>query len=310
MCDWRYLVADKLRGMLPLKRDPAFPLSYWDEQVAYLEQRIVFQWKGSRSEDVDQNYLPQYVFDIAMNYLSLMLSSYSRGDAVEGISRYFEGFLDAWEEANRLGRDVWSEEGKRSRNSWRESLDAYNIAFNVAGIAILLGVPDEYWFRLVELLGNEGQDELLDKVIASRQPGRRIGSGVSHPKAYQALLNVIDASESRRSELLLAYVDGWFASLENAGPRELPPSFRTPWWWISCVDEQLGKTGGYVGCWCIEAAVVAKIFGIDDSQLVQQPHYPADLLNDGRSPRYSSPRDQPRKVLRRGLLAGLRRFFD
>lgn len=123
---------DSVMRMLPLKRDPAFPLSYWDEQVAYLEQRIIFQWKGSRSEGVDQSYRPQYVFDIAMKYLSLMLSSYSRGDAVEGISKYFEGFLDAWEDANRLGRNVWSEEDKRSRNSWRESLDAYNIAFNVA----------------------------------------------------------------------------------------------------------------------------------------------------------------------------------
>lgn len=54
--------------MLPLKRDPAFPLSYWDEQVAYLEQRIVFQWTGSRAEGIGQSYRPQYVFDIAMKH--------------------------------------------------------------------------------------------------------------------------------------------------------------------------------------------------------------------------------------------------
>ncbi len=269
-----------------LRRDPGFPLSYWNDRCAYLEGRIATQWNIAKGDDVDRGYLPQYVFDIAVKHLSLMLLKYSRGDEKEQILPLLAGLIDAWEQANLLGETVWTDEERRLRNAWRESLDAYNNAFNIVGFALLLGATDDQWRRLLRLVGNEGEDALLDRVIASRQPGRRIGGHLCHPQAYMSLLAVTMAEETARSEGLASYVDGWFASLENAGLSTLPRSFRTPWWWTACKDPTLAAKGAYLGCWCVEAAAVAKVFAIDDRAVLAHPHYPGDLIEDGRSPRY------------------------
>lgn len=292
-----------------MRRDPVFDTSYWDGQVAYLEQRVAHQWEMSADDDVDEEYKPQYIFDIAVNNLSLMLCSYSRGNELSRISGYFEAFLDAWEESDRLGSYVWSDDVRQSRKSWSASVDAYWISFLSVGIAILLNVPDLQWQRLVLLIGNEERDAVLDQVIASRQPGRRIGRDLCYPRAYKGLLDVISGADDQRPELLRNYVGGWFSSLESAGSSELPWDLRMPWWWLSCVDEKLGQSGGYIGCWCVEAAVVAKVFGIDDGSLVSQPHYPADLLRDDRSPRYPDLPPGRNDDVRPGLLGRLKAWL-
>lgn len=269
-------------------RDSRVSSEYWDEWIAFSMSRIE-RVRKVRETEVSRNpaYEPQYIYDLALRHLRLTLQRYSRGDRIDSLTQYFAGLLDAWEEAERLGKDVWTEREQRARHSWEVNLDHYIDCFWLVGLALTLDIPDEQWRRLLDLVGNEGEDELLDRVIASRQPDRRIGAELCFPGVYDSLLGAVNTPVGQQAEQLREFVDHWYPRLKGAGHASLPSTYRTPYWY-SYGDHNLGG-GAYFGRWCIEAVAVAKAFAIDDRLCLDHPYYPGDLLQDGRSPRYSPP---------------------
>ena len=143
------------------------------------------------------------------------MRSYSRGDPIGVLGSQLAPLTDAWESAERLGREVWSPEVQRARHAWSENLDHYIRCFWLAGLALALEPPGNQWRRLVALMGNEGQDALLDRVIASRQPGRKIGSVLCRPKPYQRLLDAVQAPPERQAGSLRDFVTHWYAELDR-----------------------------------------------------------------------------------------------
>jgi Domain of unknown function (DUF1911)/Domain of unknown function (DUF1910) len=216
-----------------------------------------------------------------------MLFRYSRGDAVARIAKHFKSLLDVWEKSEELGKDVWTAEIQYTRHAWVINLDHYIRCFWLTGLALTLNIPDDQWQRLILLMGNEGEDALLDRIIATRQADRKIGTRLCFPRVYGPLMEVMQAATSERPQKLKVFLDNWFASLKIAGSPEVPPKFRTPYWWDFYANEELGMKGVYFGCWCIEAVAVVKAFWVDDSSCLDHRHYPGDLLRDGRCPRYA-----------------------
>ncbi len=189
------------------------------------------------------------------------------------------------------------------RTSWSMNVDHYVVCFWLTGLALTLDVPDEQWNRWVALMGNEGEDALLDRVIASRQLDRKLGDTLCFPKAYKKLFDVVMALVEQRPTLLRAYLDSWYAGLKNAGHPSFPHSHRTPYWYNFGEGDIEG--GAYFGCWCLEAVAVAKAFNIDDSLCLDHPNYPGDFLQDGRSPRYPDPVTEPIPIVKQGWLSRL-----
>ncbi|MGY0504132.1 PoNe immunity protein domain-containing protein [Luteimonas sp. e5] len=267
-----------------MKRDSRGSLAYWNEWVEFSEERIDKVEKILQQPAVNASYEPQYVRDYAWKRLLLMLQYYSAGAPTKPLRRYFPGLLDNWEEAEALGKDVWSEHEQRLRHDWSLNLHHYMDCFWLTGLALALEVPDDQWNRLVALMGNEGKDALLDRVIGSRQAGRRVGPDLCFPKAYAGLLDVVNANAQDAPLLLRRYVDGWFKSLRNSGNKKVERYLRTPYWYE--YGDQNFEGGAYFGRWCIEAVAVVKAFNIDDTLCLDHPNYPGDLIQDGRSPRY------------------------
>lgn len=266
-------------------RDNRSTKAYWDEWILFSEERICKVQKiRESSSPKNTSYESQYVRDLAWRYLRLMLQKYSRGDAVGDFGQYFLGFLDAWEESEQIGKQVWGEEEQFRRHAWGVNLDHYIDCFWLTGLALALDISDELWRRLLALMGNEGEDALLDRVIASRQPGRTIGNKLCFPDVYRPLLVAIDAPADQQPQLLRKFVENWFVRLKGAGHPSFPSAHRTPYWYFYG-DKNL-EGGAYFGRWCIEAVAAAKAFGIDDRLCLDHPNYPGDLLQDGRSPRY------------------------
>lgn len=272
-----------------MKRDLHGSEEYWNKWIFFSESSIQESWARLKQPPGNPAYRPQYAFELVKDHYELMLRRYSRGDAVSELAQYFPPLLAAWEEAERLGKDVWSEEVQYMRHAWAVNLDHYIRCFWLTGLALALEISDDLWQRLLVLMGNEGEDVLLDRVIASRQPDRRIGEKLCFPKAYQKLFDVIESPVEQRQKRLRSYLERWFVSLKNAGSPEFPRDFRTPSWWDFCANEDIGMKGAYFGCWCIEVAAVAKAFGIDDTLCLDHPNYPGDLIQDGRCPRYPDP---------------------
>lgn len=258
-------------------RDAIGDLAYWDEWVEFeataIDERIDIISRPSGNP----SFRPQFVRDLAFMHLNLMLYRYSRGDPTSALAPYFEPFLHYWEESMRLGATVWTPEQQIKRHTWAINLEHYMDSFWLVGLALTLGIPDAQWQRLLALIGNEGEDALLDRVIASREPGRKIGTSLCYPTPYKKLLAAIDAPRPKQAALLNEFVENWYTDLAKAvksGRQKQGYPIRQPYWYTY----QTPMKGAYFGYWCLEAAAVVQAFGLDDRLCLGHPHYPGDLL--------------------------------
>lgn len=260
-------------------------IGYWNEWVEYSLGRICEMLEKIKEPSGNPSYRPQYVFEISQESYEQILRRYSRGDAIHELAQYFPLLLDTWEESERLGKDIWTEQQQYTRHAWAVNLDHYIVCFWLVGLALTLEIPDAQWQRLLTLIGNEGEDELLDRVIASRQSGRKIGTKICHPKPYQRLLDAINAPPDKQSQMLFTFVDKWYKELNRPpkkGLSEQTAMYDRPYWYK--YGDSNFEGGAYFGRWCVEAVAAAKAFGLDDSQCLGHEHYPGDLLRpDGPS---------------------------
>ncbi len=257
-------------------RDNTFDSAWYDEWIAYAKSTITKFEHERRMPPGEPSYRPQFVYEVASKHLHLLLRRYSRGDPITELQAHIPPLLDAWEEAERLGAAVWSAEIQHSRHAWIVNLDHYIRCFWLTGLALSLNIDDALWQRLLKLMGNEGEDALLDRVIASRQPARKIGTTLCHPKPYQRLLDAVQAPADKQPELLREFVAHWYAELDRPpkkGLSRMTAMYDRPYWY-----EYDQAEGAYFGFWCIEAVAAVKAFGMDDGTCLGLRHYPGDLL--------------------------------
>jgi hypothetical protein len=262
-------------------RAPYGDSKYWRERIAFLHSAIEEKRALLNQPSANPVYESQFVFDLSKYHLNLLLRKYSGGVNVSELSLLMEGLVEAWEASNRLSDLICAQHNLKTCRDWTfdlANLNHYNWCFWLVGLALALEIPDDQWHRLIALINEDGCDILLDRVIASRQPRRSIGTKLLHPKPYARLLTAIDAPKEQQAVLLREFVEHWYPELARKGRDEL-------WWYIygDPVKHPL-EMGSYFGRWCIEAVAAVKAFGIDDSLCLGHEHYPGDLLRpDGPS---------------------------
>jgi hypothetical protein len=277
---------------------------YWEDRLDHWKDAIERSWKRISEPSKNPVYRPQYVFDTSIFQLRLLLTSYSFGAPISDLSQHFPGLLNAWEFSNRLSDEVCKEHGLQSCRDWDFSLsnlNHYNWCFWLVGLALSLEIPNDQWQRLLALIGGDGEDVLLDRVIASRSPERRIGTSLLHAKPYARLLRAVDAPKDQQATLLRGFVEHWYAELKRPAPKNKKAPTLEPFWYIYGDPEKNPlEMGSYFGRWCIEAVAAVKAFGLDDSQCLGHEHYPGDLLRPN-GPSTHPLREEPKQ----GLLARL-----
>ncbi|WP_420231925.1 PoNe immunity protein domain-containing protein [Pseudomonas sp. ABY48] len=260
-------------------RAPLGSSDYWSKVIHNNDGYIEKSQKALREPVGATDYAPQYAFETAQKHWHQILRRYSAGDPIADLSRYFPGLLDAWEEAEHLGATVWTQEQQFTRHSWRVNYDHYITCFWLVGLGLALDIPEGQWKRLLTLIGNEGEDVLLDRIIASRSPERKIGSMLLYPKPYARLLTAVDAPAESQASLLSAFVKHWYTEVRTGAKSGSDPqavSYRHPYWY-TYGDENF-EGGAYFGRWCVEAVAAVKAFDMGDSQCLGLEHYPGDLL--------------------------------
>ncbi|WP_211218754.1 DUF1911 domain-containing protein [Thermithiobacillus tepidarius DSM 3134] len=261
--------------------------TYWNEWKKFREERIAIEWEQIQ-KPANPIYGPQYVWNSTQHHLRFILTLYSRGDPIDELGQYFPGLLDAWALSNRLADELCAAHGLQTCRDWTFALtnfNHYNWCFWLVGLALALEVPDAQWQRLLALIGGAGEDILLDRVIASRQPDRPLGTRLLHPKPYARLRQAIDAPPAQQAGLLRDFVAHWYPELARPGREEL--------WWYTFGNDNLAG-GSYFGRWCLEAVAAVKAFGLDDSLCLGHEHYPGDLLRPA-GPSTHAPRPTPRR---------------
>lgn len=268
-------------------RDSLKTSDYFDKWIEFYEDDIQHKVEFSKMEFDNCNYKPQYLYEIFNHWVSVLLQNYSRGCDICKLILLFPTLIASWEEAERLGKDVWTEKQQYTRHAWKVNLDHYIVCFWLVGLALALNISDDLWQRLLALIGNEGEDALLDRIIATRQPGRPIGETLCHPKPYQRLLEAVLAAPEKQPKLLFVFVNKWYSELNRSPKKGLSEDaavYERPYWYNSHKLE-----GGYFGYWCIEAVAAAKAFNIDDSLCWGHPNYPGDLLRPTETTTHPQP---------------------
>jgi hypothetical protein len=263
-------------------RAPIGNKEYWNE---WIKKDVAWLQEVSQKVELPSKnpiYRPEYVWGSTTDRCRLLLRLYSSGAPIRELAQHFPGLLDAWELSNRLSDEVCAEHQLQSCRDWDFSLDNlnhYNWCFWLIGLALVLEIPDDQWQRLLALVGGEGADELLDQVIASRQPGRRIGSALLHAKPYGRLLKAVKAPQPQQAALLREFVDHWYVELKRPAPKNRKAPTVEPFWYVYGDPEKHPlEMGSYFGRWCIEAVAAAKAFSLDDGLCLGHEHYPGDLL--------------------------------
>lgn len=151
---------------------------YWDDHEAKDLQWIERVSKILSEPSANPVYRAQFTFDFAKDNLRAAIRGYSSGGNITTIATFFPGVLDAWEISNRESDKICAENDLKTCRDWTfelTDLNHYIYCFWLVGLALTLEIPDEQWLRLVALIGDGGQDILLDRIIAYRQPEREIG---------------------------------------------------------------------------------------------------------------------------------------
>jgi len=280
-------------------RAPFGNKQYWDKQNSFYINTIEDMSETFKKPSKNPNFRPEYSWHLVKRCAGFLLTLYSRGDDITKLSVHFSGLLDAWELSNKLADELKAtlepnqgfdlrhlaivaiSDDPRAHNdprSWVFSLsnpNHYNWCFWLVGLALLLDIEEELWQRLLKLIGGEGEDILLDRVIATRQTKRIIGEALLHKKPYARLLKAIDAPKEKQAKLLFEFVDNWYKELNRKRADE------ELWWYMANVPmEKILEMGNYFGYWCIEGAVCAKVFNLDDSLCIEHPHYPKAFLHE------------------------------
>ena len=269
-------------------RAPMGHEAYWTQWSKFGKVRLIKEWALINTPSQNPAYEPQYTFDTGIEEIRHLLTLYSSGAPIRDLAQHIPGLLDAWELSNRLSEEVCREHHLETCRDWDFSLanlNHYNWCFWLVGLGLCLEIADDQWHRLLALVGGEGEDELLDRVIASRNPERRIGTALIHAKPYARLLKTIDAANEQQATLLLDFVQNWYAELKRPAPKDKRAPTIEPFWYIyGDPDKHPMEKGSYFGRWCVEAAAAVKAFGLDDSLCLGHEHYPGDLLRpDGPS---------------------------
>jgi hypothetical protein len=261
-------------------RDRLATTEYWDKWIEYVECSALQDLEIIKAPSANAAYRPQFIYRMACSHYEQLLRKYSRGDSISTLVNELEPLIDLWEESDREGFVVWTEEQRAMRSSWSNNLDFYIISFWLVSFSLVLDLRDDLWKRLLVLIGNEGEDKLLDMIIATRQPGRRVGSKLCHPRPYGRLLIAI---ESKGTDAAAAYlrdfVDNWFKELDRHPKKELSretTAYARPYWYDFGSCDISG--GAYFGRWCVEAVGAVRAFCLDDSLCIGHPAYPGDLL--------------------------------
>ncbi|WP_080424890.1 PoNe immunity protein domain-containing protein [Burkholderia ubonensis] len=195
--------------------------------------------------------------------LRRVIMRYSRGDDLADLREDMVLLLAAREQILKFCDALPPEEQPARVIYERLSFDSYIDWFWWLSLAVCLGMERAHVHQVLGLIGNVGQDALIDRLAVQLGEERIVGGKLKFPAQYGSLLQALDAcSQEQQEKFVKTFLDGWYEGSSQAA------------WY----ENHHGEDAGYFGYWCFEAALVVKLFGIDDASFCDNPYYPADLV--------------------------------
>jgi len=243
-------------------RDTIKDRTYFDESVEFRLEWIEEHSNALKvKEDLPSHRKMLYAFRIVNNLLELMHARYSRGDDIKVMREDLQLVLE-YREWQKSYADALPVDKQQDRVEWEVLYEDYTgMMLKWFAFAYCVGMGDTYYHKMLDLTGNKVLDVMFDTIaVKLGDTGRSVGAKLLYPKRFKKLFQVIDAEPCQRPALMQAYLEAWYKL-------------------IGSPDYHLMDTDAYDGYWCWEAALVVKLYDIDDSSFRDHPHYPVDLVH-------------------------------
>lgn len=236
---------------------------------AYYNDRVNFKLECIE-EDVDDlnndsslttESKMNFAFSLVSDTIYLLHQKYSRGDDLAELKPHLLEALE-YRQWQKDYADALPDNEQAARIDWEElHEDDMRRTLIWLAFAYCLDMGQAYYLKVLELIANQGQDALLDNIaVAMGDTDRDIADTTLFKKRFGKLLKVIEAEPSQRPAAVKAYLDAWYKA--EGSP-----------------DYHLMDTDAYIGYWCWGAALVVKLYNIDDSSFIDHEYYPKDLVH-------------------------------
>ncbi|GAA0824384.1 hypothetical protein GCM10009111_35020 [Colwellia asteriadis] len=242
-------------------RDTLRNKEYFDENITFCEECL--------SEDIEEVKVGSFVdkvkmkksFRLVNDILNLAHQKYSRGDALAEFESYAFKVLE-YRQWQKHYADALPENEQVARIGLEEIREDYlEDWLRWLAFAYCLGMGQDYYQQVLELIANQGQDGLLDNIaVAMGDKGRAVAKSALFKKRFGKLFKVIEAEPVYKSALVKVYLDAWYTLYGS-------------------LDTHLLDNDAYNGYWCWGAALVVKLYNIDDSSFIDHEYYPKDLVH-------------------------------
>ncbi|WP_220719450.1 PoNe immunity protein domain-containing protein [Agarivorans litoreus] len=236
--------------------------AYYDEYVDF-EEDCIQEDLEKLSSTVDSRIVVQMkvAFGLVNLFMGLMHVRYARGDDLSLFKAHLKKVLHCREQQKYFA-DALPENEQKERINWEELHQSdLEQSLKWFAFAYCLNMGQTYYQEVLDLIGNQGRDALFDNIaVRLGDTEREVAESVLFKRRFNKLYKVIEAEPAQRPQLMLAYLEAWY-KLE--GSPEL----------------HLMDTDTYKGYWCWEAALVTKLYEIDDSLYIDHQYYPKDLVH-------------------------------
>ena len=242
-------------------RDTLKNKAYYNDQVDFLTDTIKKRIKKIEKLEVTDEVKMKASFRVTDYTIELLHQKYSRGDDLAELKPHLLEALE-YRQWQKDYADALPNNEQAARIDWEElHEDDMRRTLIWLAFAYCLDMGQAYYLKVLELIANQGQDALLDNIaVAMGDTDRDIADTTLFKKRFGKLLKVIEAEPNQRPAAVKAYLDAWYKA--EGSP-----------------DYHLMDTDAYIGYWCWGAALVVKLYNIDDSSFIDQEYYPKDLVH-------------------------------
>ena len=234
--------------------------AFYEEAYAFYDEWLREDLDELRNTD-DKQVIQSTWKGLFNRKIKILNIRYSRGDDLAAIRADLPDMLETYLKADEACMVAWG------THLWKPDV-LHEEELILLGFCYCLGVDDEALLqRFLSCFVPEGKSTLADRLVAVRQPGRKIGDPKKWNLAqtYRFLNDAIDAPPEQQAKLIKKYLKRYEYNLK--GPKR------------DQVLQNLKKSETYVGDWAYDVAAVVCAFGIDDSGFIDHPHYPRDLVH-------------------------------
>lgn len=243
-------------------RDKLKNEAYYNDRISFKTECIQEDVEEIKFDDTDSIVIKMKgAFRLVSDSMYLLHQKYSRGDDLAQFKPLLNNTLE-YRQWQKHYADLLPPKEQKNRIGWEEIREDYLENFlKWLSFAYCLDMGQDYYQKMLNLIANQGLDALFDKIaVAMGDTNREVAESILFKKRFGKLYKVVEGSPEQRPALVKAYLDAWY-KLEGSP------------------DYHLMDTDAYIGYWCWEAALVVKLYNIEDSSFIDHEYYPKDLVH-------------------------------